>query len=42
MGPLLRYFMCLVEMEKDEKQAGFLEKEGGKYLMELYYCGTMF
>lgn len=38
----LRNFMCLVEMEKDEKQAGFLEKEGGKYLMELYYRGTIF
>lgn len=38
----LRNFMCLVEMEKDEKQAGFLEKEGGKYLVELDYCGTTF
>lgn len=34
--------MCLVEMEKEEKQAGLLKKEGGKYLMELCFCGTMF
>lgn len=34
--------MCLVEMEKEEKQAGLLKKEGSKYLMELFFCGTMF
>ncbi|GAB0177974.1 hypothetical protein GRJ2_000262700 [Grus japonensis] len=39
---LERNFMCLAEMEKNEKQAGFLEKEGGKCLMELYCCGTLF
>lgn len=34
--------MCLVEMEKEEKQAGLQKKEGSKYLMELFFCETMF
>lgn len=29
-------------MEKEEKQAGLLKKEGSKYLMELFFCETMF
>lgn len=34
--------MCLVKMEKEEKQAGRLKKEGSKYFMELFSCETMF
>lgn len=43
MGPLSRNSTCLMEMEKDEKQTGFMEKgEEGKYLMELHYLRSVF